>query len=457
MSGQVVVVGGGLAGLTAGLVAARAGAGVTVIEARSSVGGRARSEERGGVAVNQGAHALYVDGEAASVLHELGIDTPGWVPDQTGARAVVRGGLAALPVGPMALARTSLLDWRAKIATGRLLAQVPRLDAASLTGTSVTDWLDAATADPDVTSLVRAVLRLSTYADDPDHLDAGAAVTQLQRSLHGGVRYLHGGWQGLVDQLRCAVIAEGATVRTDAKVTAVVPVAGGGARVELAGAEPLPADAVVLAAGGPARAADLLGPAGARLRTVADRAVPATVTALDVVLDGPWAPTPRFALGIDEATYLSVHTPPEPLRPRRSGPSIAPRRSDGPDRAGTAGARTLVALLAYHRADQPPDPDARHTRRRLEAMLELVRPGWRSTVVDERFHRHAVVAHDVPGAATGGLGGRATVHAAGHPAILVAGDWVGPHGLLADAAAASAAAAGRAATGRAAATTPLVG
>ena len=45
---DVVVVGGGLAGLAAAAIAARAGARVVVVEARTAAGGRARSDQVAG-------------------------------------------------------------------------------------------------------------------------------------------------------------------------------------------------------------------------------------------------------------------------------------------------------------------------------------------------------------------------------------------------------------------------
>lgn len=420
VAGGVVVIGGGLAGLTAALAAARQGAEVAVLEARSSPGGRARSEQRAGFALNEGPHALYADGEARSTLHSLGIATPGWVPDQRGARGLVECRLALLPIDPVSLTRTSLLGVRGKVAAGRLLRALPGLDPADLTGQTVENWLRDAAPGPGVRRLVQAVVRLATYCDAPEHLDAAAAVTQVQRSLAGSVRYLEGGWQHLVDQLRRAVVDEGGVVRTGTKVARVRPTLAGSVAVELADGPSIAAGAVVLAAGGPGHAAALLGSAGATLDEVAARAVPATVSALDVALSEPWGPGPSFVLGIDEPLYLSVHSPTGAHAPAD---------------------RSLVSVAQYHRPGAVGDPE--RTRVRLEAMLDLVRPGWRRCVVDERFLRHAVVAHDVPGARSGGRAGRPSVHGASVTGVHLAGDWVGPAGLLADATVASAAHAGR--------------
>ncbi len=64
-------------------------------------------------------------------------------------------------------------------------------------------------------------------------------------------------------------------------------------------------------------------------------------------------------------------------------------------------------------------------------------------VVTERFLASMTVMGAMPTAGTGGMAGRPTVADTGTPGIHLAGDWVGPDGLLADAALASGYAAGR--------------
>jgi phytoene dehydrogenase-like protein len=72
---DVVVVGGGLAGMAAGATAARAGRRVLIVEGHVA-GGRARTEERNGFRFNHGAHALYLGGHAERVLRDLGVGVP---------------------------------------------------------------------------------------------------------------------------------------------------------------------------------------------------------------------------------------------------------------------------------------------------------------------------------------------------------------------------------------------
>ena len=424
---DVVVVGGGLAGLTAAVVASSAGSRVTLLEARSGPGGRARSERVDGFVLNEGAHALYVDGEARAVLERLGVQAPGRVPPAAGSAGLVDGRLVLLPVDARSLLQTTLLSWRAKPGAARLLAALPGIDPAGLAGATVAEWSSTATTDETTRRLLHALVRVSTYAEAPDHLDAGAALSQVQRSLSGSVRYLDGGWQRLVDQLRAIALRRGVTIRTDTRAHAVGPGADGGVVLEVSGGTTVRAGSAVLAVGGPRHAASLLGSHRSSLAAAAAQAVAATASTLDVCLDVPWGTGPSFVLGIDEPLYLSLHGP---------GAGVAP--PDG----------SLVSLARYHRDGEADDPE--RTSARLEAMLDTVQPGWRDHVVHRRFRRRAVVTADVPGAASGGLAGRTPVTGSGVPGVLVAGDWVGPAGMLADAAVASGEDAGRLAASAAA-------
>jgi hypothetical protein len=74
--------------------------------------------------------------------------------------------------------------------------------------------------------------------------------------------------------------------------------------------------------------------------------------------------------------------------------------------------------------------------------------------VEQRYLHLMTVAHGTPQAATGGLAGRPPVSVTGRPGLFVAGDWVGPTGLLADAAVASGRAAAQQAVARAASVAP---
>ena len=70
---NVVIVGGGIAGLAASIYLARGGRTVTLFEKRRYLGGRAVTHLRHGYRFNLGPHAFYRGGEGSKVLGELGI------------------------------------------------------------------------------------------------------------------------------------------------------------------------------------------------------------------------------------------------------------------------------------------------------------------------------------------------------------------------------------------------
>ncbi|HWP66899.1 MAG TPA: FAD-dependent oxidoreductase, partial [Candidatus Limnocylindria bacterium] len=136
----IVVVGGGLAGLAAAATAARAGVPVTVLEKAAAPGGRAATQVRDGVCLNQGPHALYRGGAGMAVLRELGIEPRGGVPNASGGHAVRAGALHALPGGAVSLLTTSLLPLGAKLELARLLGGLAGRDAAAVDGLTVEAW-----------------------------------------------------------------------------------------------------------------------------------------------------------------------------------------------------------------------------------------------------------------------------------------------------------------------------
>ena len=106
------------------------------------------------------------------------------------------------------------------------------------------------------------------------------------------------------------------------------------------------------------------------------------------------------------------------------GVTMSPPARQGPD------GHAVVSAIRYVVTDADAD------RRALET--HVARLGvCTDDVVADRFLARMVVAGSLPRAETGGLAGRPRVTDSGHPGVLIAGDWVGPAGLLADASLAS--------------------
>jgi phytoene dehydrogenase-like protein len=416
----VVVVGGGLAGLVAACEAARAGAQVTLVERLSEPGGRARTRDDRGFRFNMGPHALYKFGAGMGILRGLGIEPAGKVPATSGTLARRRGRLHALPGGFASLLSTGLFGAGAKLEAARWLTALGRMDAAAYDSVSIASVLGEQVRHEAVRDLAHALVRVTSYCNDPERMSAGAALRQIQDGLRG-VLYLHGGWRSLVDALRAAAVRAGVVLRTGTRVDRVEH-DGRAREVVLANGARIPARAVVLAAG-PAEVSALVdGGHHPELARHAKGTVAVRVASLEVGLARLTRPRRLFALGIDEPTYFSVHS---------AWADLAPQ--------GAA----LVYVARYLAPDEPAERAGLEAE--LEDLLDAMQPGWRDHVVTKKLLRDLVVVHELPRASAGGLAGRPAARVAGVDGLFLAGDWVGPVGMLADGALASGRDAGRSA------------
>jgi phytoene dehydrogenase-like protein len=397
----VTVVGGGLAGLAAAATAARAGADVLLLEARREAGGRARTDTVEGFRFNQGPHALYRNSSGIPVLRELGI-TPRGNPPALRGYGRLRGKVGLLPGTPMDALRSRVVKTRTKMQLGKVLASPGRALKTDTAGRTMRQWIDEQVSDPDARMLLDMATRTATYLDDLSTIAADCAVPQTVGALTDGVLYLDDGWDQLVRALRS--VAEGAGVKIDHDT-------------KLDDIESLDSDAVVIAAGGPRHAATLVGNRSTAVRAWADAAQPVFASTLELGLERLPNPSIRFCPAVDAPLYLSVHTPSAALAP-------------------PGGEMVHVMRLGEPVGDPRAD---------MESLMDDAQPGWRSLVRAERFNRQLVVAYDRPTLERGSLPGRPGPEIPDLPDVFVAGDWVGPDGLLADAALASGRAAGLAA------------
>ncbi len=407
---NVVVVGGGLAGLATATYLGRAGHAVTLLEKSRALGGRAITQIKDGVHFNLGPHALYRQGEGVNALRDLGVAFTGGVPSVSGAYAICGGRKHTLPGGFVSLLTTGLLGLSGKLDLARLLGTIQKIDVTAILEMTVRDWLDSSIHAPDARRLVQALLRLSTYTHAPELQSAGAAVAQLQLALAGNVLYIDGGWQTLVDGLRLAATRAGVEIEAGTRAVAVERDRGGWA-VRLADGNSHAASAVVLAVG-PNDAAALMP--SESLTQCAAAAVPVRVACLDVALARLPKPAARFALGIDRPLYFSVHSAVAKLAPAERAVIHAGKYLGPEEVAGTA------------------------DEQELETLLDTVQPGWREAIVQRRYLPNMTATHALVTAATRGSAGRFGPAVPDADNLYVVGDWAGTEGMLADASLASA-------------------
>src|SRR5260370_3855435 len=106
----VIMVGGGLSGLTAAALLARAGYAVTVFEKAGAPGGYAMTKSHGEFSFNLGAHAFYLRGPGEELLSELGVRYSGSPPAFDKWQALYGGKLHAWPTPATSVSGTTLVD-----------------------------------------------------------------------------------------------------------------------------------------------------------------------------------------------------------------------------------------------------------------------------------------------------------------------------------------------------------
>ncbi|MBV9001470.1 MAG: FAD-dependent oxidoreductase [Solirubrobacterales bacterium] len=279
---DVVVLGAGLAGLSAARDLKRAGADVTVLEARDRAGGRVeavalpdgRTVQAGGEVFGPG-HTAY-----GGLVEELGLSVePSYVADPG---EISWGLIDGVYVGddlPWMSEAERGDDERVRKAFAELAATVDpddpwaHDDAATLDGTSVAEWLRRHGALPAVHRR-HELAALSLACDSPERTSLLAELRK-HAALGGDGFYDLERWESLkVAEGSAAVPTALAgelgteTIRFEATVRRI-EIARGRTRVTLADGDAITAEAVVCTIpAGPLRAVEIAGVSDARLRSL---------------------------------------------------------------------------------------------------------------------------------------------------------------------------------------------
>ena len=410
---DVIVVGGGLAGLAAACYLERAGTRVTLFEQSSGLGGRAATQVFEDFCFNRGAHALFTGGAASAVLAELGITYSHGSP--SGTWLLHQNKLDPLPTSPWSLLTSPLLSLGDKMEFMSLFTALPRLNPASLASISVQEWLEKTIRRPLVRRIFEALARTTVFSAMLDVVSAEIFVSRIQLILESPIHYIDGGWQTIVQGLRECAERSGVRIETGAGVESIEYQDDGAQGVRLRDGRAVRAAAVVVATS-PGAAGTLLGDRlDQSLRKTIDDFVPAQVACLDVALRR--LPSTRHSVvqDLERPRFLTIQS----LYAR-----VAPE--------GAALLHAMKQLDSRHPGDTHAD------ERDLEEFLDLTLPGWRDVVVRRVFLPRLTAVNALPTAARGGLAGRPGPRVAGVTNLYLAGDWVGPDGFLADASMASA-------------------
>jgi phytoene dehydrogenase-like protein len=410
---DVVVIGGGMAGLTAACYLARAQMEVTVIEKASYLGGRAATQDFDGFRFNRGGHALYTGGAASRILEELGVSYEYGIPKRT---FVMQGGkLSPFPADPLGLLRTNVLNAVDKLALVRLLVALGAAKPQALAKTSVQGWLDQNVRRPQLRRLMTRLACTFVYSTALDLVSAELFVEKLQRALRHPVHYVDGGWGTLVDGLRVAAERAGARIVSNTYVDSVELDDGHARGVRLRDGSLLRASAVVLATG-PRDAAKLVdGGEHPAMRRIVDGLTPARIACLDVALERLPVPDRPVVQDLDAPRFMSAQSVYSRVAPEGA-----------------------ALIIAFKQLDPRYPGDPHEDERDLEDLLDAAQPGWRGALVRRQYLPRIEAVGTLPTAREGGFAGRPGPRVPGLDNLYLAGDWVGSEGFLADASLASA-------------------
>lgn len=219
MDYDVIVIGGGYAGLSAGALLAHKGYGVLLLEKSKSLGGRAGYMEKDGYTVEYGLHAnrLASDGAAAAVFRRLDRELEFIAP---GEPELWRGeGFEPLPNSVGKIFKSSMLPLRAKLSAARYLGKLVMGNPAKKYQLSLED-MTAECKSQETLEVLRVISGIGIIAPDPRYASAGELGAFLKKALRSKVKvgYPKGGTRSIIEGLR-EEIEENGQIMTGAKVT----------------------------------------------------------------------------------------------------------------------------------------------------------------------------------------------------------------------------------------------
>lgn len=470
-----VVVGAGLAGLTAALALARGGHSVAVFEQHSKLGGYAQYFGKEPT-FDAGMHWIGGCGPRGwtrSVLTRLGAwERVAWLPLEPAYAARFPGAAYGAAADPERFRQELSALWPAEApGLARFFTEATALGNAFLGGpaepllqahadTTLAAWLErCGVRDPGARAALSA---LWLFAGLPPERLSAAHYAQLWHTMHDqGAAHVKGGIKALTDALGAAIAEAGGTVETRAPVQRITRRRGQVLGVRLADGREVAAGAVVSTASPADTFEELLHaegetPAGYQpLRSFA-----ASVSALTVhaVVEGPLEPPARTTLvhaTTDlEAAYAGL------LREEPECGALVCTVLDSGDSERVPPGRHMVSLFTlapYSRHDnwnapfaarRGPDyrtlPDYQALRERLGdgliAAAETVLPGLAGAIVARRVGTPVTLeryTHNTGGAAFGwaNLPEQAGAHRPGAETpfrgLFLAGHWTFPGGGLA--------------------------
>lgn len=388
-----VIIGGGIAGLTASIYLARAGKSVLVLEKSKTLGGRGRTTNKLDSYINLGPHALYSKGKSIEVLNELGIEIDGGIVPTKG-KILHKDEIFELPATAISLLTSPLLNWKAKKELFSFFIKYKKIDTNKIVNIPLHQWLQHNMKNEVVRQLILMLSRLSTYSNDPELISAGAALKQLQL---GNAIYLHYGWQSMINALEKMATQVGVRFQTSKQVKKVN---GSFPQFTVHTNDETITAHHVLSTSSPHETAKMFSEHESTPEIIKEYH-PVYVACLDLVLSRLPNPQMDFVLSLEDPFYFSNHSRIAKLSERDYH---------------------VVHVIKYTNANE-------NSERELEDFVEKIQPGWKEYVVYKRYLPRMTVSN---GLVLANQSKRPSPKVKQIPGFYIAGDWVGD-GMLVDA------------------------
>jgi phytoene dehydrogenase-like protein len=222
---DVVVVGGGIAGLSLAAILSHEGFSCIVLEQLPIAGGRARVVEKNDFIIDYGIHVHRFAGEgrAAEALRKAGIARR-FLP--VGAPLIRHNGkFIKFPKSPVDILTTPLLSIPSRIKLLSIFIKVlTGKSDQSLYGKTVREWLnEQGVTSPDLIAVTQLISMAGLVCGDIDRASAGELVEFLKAGIRAkeATGYFLGGWDNVIEQLM-RVIEKNGEVRTSCKVEKII-------------------------------------------------------------------------------------------------------------------------------------------------------------------------------------------------------------------------------------------
>ncbi|MEX1253983.1 MAG: FAD-dependent oxidoreductase [Dehalococcoidia bacterium] len=225
---DVVVIGGGVAGLATGALLAKAGKRVAVLEKGNQIGGRAYTYVDQGFVLNYGPHGMYrpQSGLLADLLKRLEkplIAAP--VPAPRKAYFSLEGRWGAIGTMPQDILTTSLFPFGSRLRIVPLMATIRFTKVEKLPPElTLGEWLDEKVSDPALREFAVALATINSYTRPARDLSARFLLRHLQRTMFEKdyVGYMSGGWKTMYGAFESALTEHGGEIVTGTGVERLI-------------------------------------------------------------------------------------------------------------------------------------------------------------------------------------------------------------------------------------------